>query len=545
MSHTKEETVTFPPTPAPAPTLAHAPAPDQALNTDGQRSREQTSAESVAEHAPYPSGQIALMQAAGLPKVETKYAIQRISVYKVDHLQDMFPDLKRYPNTFQRTKLGRDSQVGIKYNKVIQDDEVVLLEIVRNSHAAVSANSFTRAGPRAYTVFTPTKVNAAIVTCGGLCPGLNDVIRDIFHTLYYNYGVDNIYGIQSGYRGFWDSKYQPWKKLTPDIAAKLGAVGGTYLGSSRGGFHLKKIADSLELYGINQLFVIGGDGTHRAANDLFQEVKRRGIKVCIAGIPKTIDNDIAVIDRSFGFNTAVTYAVEAIKSVKTEAECSPNGIGIVQLMGRYAGYISSHACLASGNVDLCLIPEVPVKLDGPDGVLSHIHNVVTRKGHCVIVVAEGVGDVLLNQYGTVTDESGNSRKTMEIGVFLKERCEEYLQERGIKAAVKYNNPAYMIRSPPAMAADRIYCLALAQNAVHGAMAGYTNFTSGLVNNRSVMIPIPVITSSSPSYLNPFGRTWERVVSTTHQPNELSRITQPKESIAKKAKAKDAAPRARM
>jgi 6-phosphofructokinase 1 len=224
------------------------------------------------------------------------------------------------------------------------------------------------------------------------------------------------------------------------------------------------------------------------------------------------------VDRSFGFNTAVGHAVRAIESIAVEAKCAPNGVGIVQLMGRHAGFIAAYSTLATDDVDLCLIPEVPFELDGPNGIFDHIQNVTKRQGYCVIVVAEGAGANILEKFETITDEGGNKKKSVSIGPFLKSAIADHFKSVGVAAAVKFNDPAYMIRSTCAAAEDRIYCLSLAQNAVHGAMAGLTNFSSGLVNNRSVYIPIEVITSSSPSYLNPRGRTWERVVSTTHQPD---------------------------
>ena len=253
-------------------------------------------------------GQIALLKANDISRVVTKNVINTVRLFKVDRLDDD-RELKRYPNSFQRTKLG---EAQASHWSVIQDDEVVLMDIVRKSKSGTVCDSFVRAGPRDYTVFAPNTVSAAIVTCGGLCPGLNDVIQNIFTTLYYNYGVDNIYGIKSGFRGFWQPEFQPWKRLTPKDIYRINQQGGTFLGSSRGGFDAKKIVDSLELYGVNQVYVIGGDGTHRAANAMCQEVKARKLQIVVAGIPKTIDNDISTIDRSFGFNTAVTLNIYRI-----------------------------------------------------------------------------------------------------------------------------------------------------------------------------------------------------------------------------------------
>jgi 6-phosphofructokinase 1 len=366
----------------------------------------------------YPSGLQAIMKAKDVDRVKTETMITTVNLYKVDRLDDKAP-MEKYPNLFQRTKLGRNRDSNVYYQSTIDDDEVVLMDIVRKPGGNQSCDSFIRAGPRSYTVFAPGTVSAAIVTCGGLCPGLNDVVQDIFTTLYYNYGVDNIYGIKSGYRGFWQPEFRPWHKLEPKDVDRINQQGGTCLGSSRGGFDAKKIADSLELHGISQVYVIGGDGTHRAAGELCKEVSKRGLKIVIACVPKTIDNDIGAIDRSFGFNTAVGHAVRAIESIAVEARCSPNGIGIVQLMGRNAGFISANATLAASEVDLCLIPEAPFELSGPNGILQHIESVIKRKSFCVIVVAEGAGEHLLSKETEYKDASGNKKSSVPIGFVLK------------------------------------------------------------------------------------------------------------------------------
>jgi 6-phosphofructokinase 1 len=364
-------------------------------------------------------------------------------------------------------------------------------------------------------VFKPQEVKAAIVTCGGLCPGLNDVVHELVQMLYYNYSVDVIYGIRSGFRGFYEKKYMPYWVLTPENTKDIQKRGGTILGSSRGGFDKDKIIDACLDHGINQIYVIGGDGTHRGADILFREARRRKVKMTVVGIPKTIDNDIGLIDRSFGFDTAVENAVKAIESARIEAECIPNGIGIVKLMGRHAGFIAAHSTLADRSVDICLIPEIPVQMDGQGGVLKHVERALDRIGHCVIVVAEGAGEELLSSKSNEKDESGNKRLP-PIAEYLKNEINSHFKKMNIAVNVKLNEPAYMIRSVPANAADSVYCMILAQNAVHGAMAGYTGFTSAMINNRTCWVPMEVIVKTSPTHLEPRGRTWERVTRSTHQ-----------------------------
>ena len=206
--------------------------------------------------------------------------------------------------------------------------------------------------------------------------------------------------------------------------------------------------------------------------------------------------------------------VQAIER-KTEASCVPNGIGIVKLMGRSTGLVAAHATLASGDVDLCLVPEVSVCLDGEGGVLAHLERTLRKKGHAVVVVSEGAGEELLGT-STETDAGGN-RKLPAIGAWLKARLQQHFASRNTTVNIKYIDPSYMIRSVGANAGDRVYCMQSANNAVHGAMAGYTGFTTGLMCNRVVMMPITELVANSPRFLDPAGRTWERVLCQTHQP----------------------------
>lgn len=213
-----------------------------------------------------------------------------------------------------------------------------------------------------------------------------------------------------------DTKYHPIE-LTVDSVKDIHHQGGSMLGSSRGGFDLEKMINFLILHNINQLYVIGGDGTHRGADALGKECLARGLNISVAGIPKTIDNDIDLLDRSFGFQTSVEAAQAAIMSAKCEARCNyPNGIGIVKLMGRSAGFIAVHAAIASGDIDLCLIPEIPIILRGEDGYLPFLMNRVKDQGHGVVVVAEGAGEELLGR-SMIVDASGN-KKLPPIGVIL-------------------------------------------------------------------------------------------------------------------------------
>lgn len=297
------------------------------------------------------------------------------------------------------------------------------------------------------------------------------MVREITRALYHLYGIEGkVYGIVGGYKGFYDPKTPPIL-LTPQNVENIHHEGGTILSSSRGGFDIGMICKFIKSKKIKQLYVIGGDGTHRGAFKIHETCMERGLNVSVAGIPKTIDNDVDYLDRSFGFITSVEAAQAAIRAAKVEASCNlPNGIGIVKLMGRSSGFIAAHATLGSGDVDLCLVPEVPIVLEGTMGCLPHLWNRVKKKGYAVVVVAEGAGEELLGA-STETDASGN-KKLPQIGEFMKTKINEYFKEQGENATVKYIDPSYMIRSVPANATDALYCMQLGQNAVHAAFGEY-------------------------------------------------------------------------
>eukprot|EP00163_Fabomonas_tropica_P006314 TRINITY_DN1589_c0_g1_i1.p1 TRINITY_DN1589_c0_g1~~TRINITY_DN1589_c0_g1_i1.p1 ORF type:complete len:420 (+),score=77.80 TRINITY_DN1589_c0_g1_i1:742-2001(+) len=405
----------------------------------------------------------------------------------------------------------------MRYNEEIGNDEVVLATPIRGGPDRYRRDeqvAFVRAGPRPTLYFHKDEVRACIVTCGGLCPGLNNVIQEIVLTLYHNYGVRSIYGVRYGYQGIYNSDRYPWLELNPDVVRDIGDVGGTILGSSRGGFELDKIVNALIENNINQLYLIGGDGTHRGAKAIADEVQRRNLAISVVGVPKTVDNDIGLIDRSFGFNTTIGEASRAVQSARVEARGVHHGVGLVKLMGRNAGFIAAHTTCAAGGVDLCLVPESKFTFEG---VTKYIEAVLRDKGHAVIVVAEGAGQELLVDTGEV--DASHNKKLSDIGETLKQYLTQHLADTGLtpKPKVVYNAPAYMIRSVPAMPSDAMYCFLLADNAVHGAMAGLTGFSSCLVANRTAYIPLEDIASSSPRQLNVQGRTWERVLSITRQP----------------------------
>ncbi|KAG8461052.1 hypothetical protein KFE25_003621 [Diacronema lutheri] len=445
--------------------------------------------------------------------------VDNVFLLPVPHLSD-YHEGADLPN---RMGIGcaNKEELQQSYNKLMGDQDVIIHDIVRKPNADPVTTAYLRAGPRDVTHFNPCKVRAAIVTCGGLCPGLNNVIQGIVRALISLYGAEKVYGVRGGYQGFSDPNFPP-VELTLANVVGLQHKGGTMIGTGRGSFDLDKTMGFLKQNRISQLYVVGGDGTHRAANKIAEEARRLKLNIAVCGIPKTIDNDIDLIDRAFGFNTAVEEAQAAIESAQTEARCNlPNGIGIVKLMGRHSGFIAVHATMCSGDVDLCLVPEVPVVMDGPKGCLPHLERVLDRKGFAVIVVAEGAGEEILGR--AVEVDKGGNRKLPELGKWLKDEIGTFFDKRGKPTTVKYIDPSYMIRSVPANASDAIYTALLAQNAVHGAMAGYTAFSVGMANNRLVYIPISSLVKNSPRIMDPMGRTWERVLSVTGQPNTAVKI----------------------
>ena len=378
-----------------------------------------------------------------------------------------------------------------------------------------SSNLMQKAGPREYIYFSPDEVKAGICTCGGLCPGLNDVIRAVVRCLWNRYGVRDIRGFQFGYKGFFKDENYETIPLNPENVDEIHKIGGSYLGTSRGGgMRTKDIVDTLQEKGINMLFVIGGDGTQHGALAISEEVEKRGYKCSVIGIPKTVDNDFLFIDRSFGFETAVQQAKDAVASIHMEARSQINGIGLVKLMGRESGFIATAAALASHECNFCLIPEVPFEMEGPNGFLSHLEKRLEKRHHAVIIVAEGAGQELVTKTNQ-TDASGNI-KLADIGVFLRDQINAYFKKKNIEINLKYIDPGYQIRAAVTTASDSIYCERLGNNAVHAAMAGKTKMVVGLVHEKFVHIPSNMVIASR-NVVDPEGALWRDTLDATSQP----------------------------
>ncbi|HEX3713328.1 MAG TPA: ATP-dependent 6-phosphofructokinase [Trebonia sp.] len=402
---------------------------------------------------------------------------------------------------------------------VHEGDRVLLDDTVAGAAARLGdvadLPSLEPGGPREYLYFDPSVTRAAIVTCGGLCPGLNNVIRGLVLELTENYGAPEVLGFRDGFRGL-AGDVEPIR-LSRTVVADIHNRGGTILGTSRGGQDPALMVSTLERHGVSVLFVIGGDGTLRGAAKIADEAGRRGLPLSVIGVPKTIDNDIPYLDQSFGFQTAFARATESIKSAHTEASSTPHGVGLVKVMGRHSGFIACYAALASHDADFVLIPEVPFLLDGGSGFLAALRGLVKKQGHAVVVAAEGAGQDMLEYDGEV-DASGNARLA-DIGALLRQRIAADFAAAGDELSLRYVDPGYAIRSVPANGWDAVYCLRLAQAAVHAAMAGRTAMVVGRWHGRFVHIPIPVATGSR-NQVDPDGDLWMSVLEATGQPVQL-------------------------
>jgi 6-phosphofructokinase 1 len=398
----------------------------------------------------------------------------------------------------------------------IDERERIPAEILRAPGASARRNFlFELAGPRAKLFFDPKRTRAGIVTCGGLCPGLNNVIRSLFLEMHHAYGVKEVLGFRGGYQGLDPTRGKEPIVLTPEFVDDIHREGGTVLGTSRGPVDIRLAVDNLVCLGVNILFTIGGDGTQRGGNDLFHEAKKRGHALSVVGIPKTVDNDVAFVSRTFGYVTAVQEAARVLDRAHIEARSVHNGIALVKLMGRHAGFIAAGATVASQDVNFTLIPEVPFQIDGRNGFLAALKQRIQKRSHALVVVAEGAGQQLLENAQPERDASGNV-KLKDIGLFLRDRIESHFKTENIPMVMRYFDPSYLVRSSPANSEDSILCDLFARSAVHAAMAGKTGLVIGYLHERFVHVPIELLATRK-KQMDPNGPGWRAVLAATGQP----------------------------
>ena len=401
----------------------------------------------------------------------------------------------------------------------VNDSERVPAAIVRTVDARLADGLlFELAGARERLFFHPPETRAGIVTCGGLCPGLNDVIRSLFFEMRHAYGVKEVLGFRWGYQGLDPEHGAEPLVLTHELVDRIHLQGGTILGTSRGPVDKIRAVDNLIRRRVNILFAIGGDGTQRGAREFFEEAQRRGHPLSVVGIPKTIDNDIPFVARSFGFLTAVEEATIVLQCAHTEARSVQNGIALVKLMGRHAGFLTAEATVASQEVNFALVPEVPFRLAGQGGFLTALEQRIVARGHAVIAVAEGAGQELLGNTGSERDPSGNVRLS-DIGLFLREKIEEWFNGRRIPFVMRYFDPSYIVRSSPGNAEDAVLCDAFARHAAHAAMAGKTGMVIGFLHDRFIHVPIELLAAQQ-RRLDPDSPAWSAVLSATGQPHRF-------------------------
>ncbi len=435
------------------------------------------------------------------------FSIEKLGACSVDS------PLRRYLGG----ELGRHGFVS-GADRIIYDPR--LDSVKRSLEEQVDPPSMEIAGPREVLFFDPVQVRAAIVTTGGLCPGINDVIRALFMALNYRYKVKEVIGIRYGLSGLVPRIGRPPIVITSGLVENIHREGGTFLGSSRGPQDAREMVDFLERERINMLFMIGGDGTMRAALGLSEETERRKIKISVIGIPKTIDNDISFVERSFGYQTAVSVARDALESGHNEARGAYNGVSVVKLMGRNSGFITAMAAVANGDANFVLVPEIPFDLHGSNGFLATLERRLTERGHALVVVAEGAGQELIPRKKDEPDldPSGNVR-LRDIGTFLRDEIAKAFSSGWNAATVKYIDPSYMIRSAPANSDDSIFCTQLAHNAVHAAMSGRTKMVVGIWNNTITHVPMTAVIQQR-KRLDPHGHEWLSVLETTGQPSSM-------------------------
>jgi 6-phosphofructokinase 1 len=402
----------------------------------------------------------------------------------------------------------------------ISDEEQIMVNALTHPKIALGnpAPTFEIAGPRERIFFDPTKLKVAIVTCGGMCPGINTLVRSIVLQLHYMYGVNNVVGIRYGLQGFIPAFNHPLVDLTPETVSNIHGRGGSFLGMSRGGQQVEDVVDALERLNIGLLFMIGGDGTLRAAVRISDEISKRNLKTSVIAIPKTIDNDINYVDPSFGFQTAVQEATAAIYGAHNEAKGAPNGIGLLKLMGRHSGFVAAHATLAMSEVNFCLIPEVDFDMDGPKGLLIRLEERIKKRGHAVVVVAEGAGQKFFG--GNLGSDASGNQRLGDIGAYLKDRINDYFKTLDMEINLKYIDPSYLIRSMPSNSSDRVYTTFLGHYAVHAGMTGKTAMLVSKWLNKYVHIPLELAIAERRQVI-PTSSLWQAVREATGQPSMVN------------------------
>jgi 6-phosphofructokinase 1 len=399
----------------------------------------------------------------------------------------------------------------------VREDARVALEVECELGATAPRILLEKAGPRAKLFYEPSRARVGLVTCGGLSPGINNVIRAVVLELHHHYGVPAIFGFRYGFDGLDAPTVSDTVRLGPDDVRLIHKQGGSVLGLSRGRHDTGAIVDTLMARCLTALIAVGGDGTIRGALAIHREIAKRGLPIAVVAVPKTIDNDIPFVDKTFGFDTAVELARSAIDAAHVEATGARNGIGLVKLMGRDSGFIAAAATLASDDVNVCLVPEVPFAIDGEHGLLAALERRLRARSHAVVVVAEGCGAALVGGVAE-RDPSGNVRyaaPSADIGMHLRDVIKDYFRGREFPMTLKYIDPSYMVRAVPANASDSLLCDALGRHAAHAAMTGKTGVLIGRVHGVFTHVPLAAAARER-KRIDPEGAYWLSIVEATGQ-----------------------------
>jgi 6-phosphofructokinase 1 len=316
-----------------------------------------------------------------------------------------------------------------------------------------------------------------VLTGGGDCPGLNAVIRAVVRKAIDGYG-DEVVGFRDGWRGPLEDLHEP---LTIESTRGILPRGGTILGSSRTNVYKRPdgpaiVREALSRHSLDGLIAIGGEDTLGAANRLHAD----GVNVI--GVPKTIDNDLGATDQTFGFDTALHVASEAIDRLHTTAE-SHNRILVVEVMGRNAGWIALHAGVAGG-ADVILIPEIPFDIEEVCQRITRRH--ARGRYFSIVVAAEGAtpaaGSAMTVTAGD-TDEFGHPRLG-GIGQQL---------EREIEARTGFETRTTVLghiqRGGTPTAFDRVLATRLGLAAIDAAHDGRWGTMTALHATRIELVPL--------------------------------------------------------
>jgi 6-phosphofructokinase 1 len=450
--------------------------------------------------------------------------------------------------------------------------------------------TFAEAGPRNMLRFPghhKKLLKVGVLVSGGIAPGINAVISGIVqrHVLYHTPQITDlrvpgktprsytlqVFGFRNGFAGLlagddvtvlYDSD-SPDEKLRAHLR-RIANRGGSEIGTSRYDDllstadpdkrekDLDQVAENLANRHFDILYVIGGDGSMRAAHATWKRSRDNGKSLSVIGVPKTMDNDILWVWQSFGFLSAVEKAREALQQLHTEATSNPR-LCVVQLFGSDSGFVVSHAALASGVCDAALIPEVPFTMKKLADYITERLSKRFRPGaggqspYGMIVMAETAVPQDAEDYLSDPEVDLDENEKAAIQAFVSKGCRVHgqtpdeLRTGGLKVVSRVlqkriremkvddaywadfrvftNEPRHLLRAIPPSASDVAFGQRLGVLAVDNAMAGYTDFMISQWMTEYVLVPLDLVVLGR-KRVPPNGIFWKSVVASTGQPPEL-------------------------